>query len=54
MTFFSQYIEAAERVYVSGCVQTILDTAESNLYIVGGVVVGLAIPQVSYYMQSNI
>jgi len=40
------YIEAQSTIYTDGCVETILDVAEDNLYIVGGVAIGLAVPQI--------
>ena len=33
-------------MYTTGCVEVVLRTAEDNLYIVGGIIIGLAVPQV--------
>lgn len=40
-----QILKAKDVVYVTGCFQTIIKFAESNMYIVGGVILGIAVPQ---------
>lgn len=42
-----QIYEARELIYTEGCVNAVLGIAEENLYIIGGVAIGLAVPQVS-------
>ncbi len=42
----AQILEASEKVYTAGCVEVVLRMAEDNLYVVGGIVIGLAVPQV--------
>ena len=44
--FVLQTFEAAQIIYVDGCVEAMLDFAEDNMYILGGVALGLAVPQV--------
>ena len=46
--FIPQFIEANEKIYTDGCVQKIIDVAEDNMLIIGGITIGLAIPQVSF------
>ncbi len=35
------------KVYTTGCVDAVLAIAEDNLYVIGGVIIGLALPQVN-------
>jgi len=38
-------LSANNVIYTTGCFQTIIKFAESNMYIVGGVILGIAVPQ---------
>lgn len=41
-----KYEDASRYVYTHGCIETVLNRARSNLYAIGGVAIGLSIPQV--------
>ena len=40
------FLEAAELIYTNGCIDKLVDWIHSNLFLLGGVALGLAIPQV--------
>ena len=46
--FSFQYPEARNKIYIRGCVDAILTVSEDNLFIIGGIVLGLAVPQVNH------
>ncbi|XP_063164297.1 tetraspanin-33 [Candoia aspera] len=39
------YLEASEFIHINGCIDSLVDWMHSNLFIVGGVALGLAVPQ---------
>lgn len=41
-----QMDEAYEKVHTRGCIEAVLSKANSNLYVIGGVAIGLSVPQV--------
>ena len=43
---FIKTTEARHKVFTTGCIQAMLKKAEDNLYIIGGVAVAVALPQV--------
>ena len=49
-----QYIDAKKKIYVTGCVEAVLKKAEDNLYIVGGVALGVAVIQVSISSNTSL
>lgn len=46
------YIEAGNRIHTNGCIDKIVDWIHSNLFLLGGIALGLAIPQVEDYIPT--
>lgn len=42
------YLKAGNDIYTNGCIDKIVNWIHSNLFILGGIAMGLAIPQVTY------
>lgn len=42
------YLEASKVIYTNGCIDRLVNWIHSNLFVLGGVALGLAIPQVTY------
>lgn len=40
-------MEASKTIYVTGCLDAALKKAEDNMFIIGGVALGIVIPQVN-------
>lgn len=40
------YIEAGEHIHANGCIDKLVNWIHSNLFLLGGIALGLAIPQV--------
>lgn len=45
------YLEASKVIYTNGCIDKLVNWIHSNLFLLGGVALGLAIPQVTYPVQ---
>lgn len=41
-----EYKEAGNLIHTSGCIDTVVDWIHSNLFLLGGIALGLAVPQV--------
>lgn len=41
------YLEASKVIYTNGCIDKLVNWIHSNLFLLGGVALGLAIPQVT-------
>ncbi|CAL8405412.1 unnamed protein product [Arctogadus glacialis] len=48
------FLEAAELIHTNGCIDKLVDWIHSNLFLLGGVALGLAIPQLVGIMLSQI
>lgn len=46
-----EYLEASKVIYTNGCIDKLVNWIHSNLFLVGGVALGLAIPQVTYSLR---
>lgn len=44
-----EYSEVGNYIHVNGCIDKLVDWIHSNLFLLGGVALGLAIPQVEEY-----
>lgn len=42
------YNEPGAQIYTSGCIDKLVDWIHSNLFLLGGIAIGLAIPQVHF------
>ena len=42
-----EYVEAGDHIYTNGCIDKLVNWIHSNMFLLGGVALGLAIPQVS-------
>ena len=42
------YLEASKVIYTNGCIDRLVNWIHSNLFVLGGVALGLASPQVTY------
>lgn len=42
------YLEASKVIYTNGCIDKLVNWIHSNLFLLRGVALGLAIPQVTY------
>ncbi|XP_061815432.1 tetraspanin-33 [Nerophis lumbriciformis] len=40
-----EYIKAGDHIYTNGCIDKVVDWIHSNLFLLGGIALGLAIPQ---------
>lgn len=45
------YLEASKVIYTNGCIDKLVNWIHSNLFLLGGVALGLAIPQVTYSIR---
>lgn len=43
-----EYTKAVEFIHTNGCIDKLVDWIHSNLFLLGGIALGLAIPQVGY------
>lgn len=43
-----EYIEAGNYIHANGCIDKLVNWIHSNLFLLGGIALGLAIPQVGY------
>lgn len=41
------YLEASKVIYANGCIDKLVNWIHSNLFLLGGMALGLAIPQVT-------
>lgn len=48
------YLEAGEHIYTNGCIDKLVNWIHSNLFILGGIALGLAIPQLVGILLSQI
>lgn len=48
------YLAAGELIYTNGCIDKLVDWIHSNLFILGGIALGLAIPQLVGILLSQI
>lgn len=44
-----EYSEVGNYIHVNGCIDKLVDWIHSNLFLLGGIALGLAIPQVEEY-----
>ncbi|XP_023445919.1 tetraspanin-33 isoform X2 [Dasypus novemcinctus] len=49
-----EYLEASEVIYTNGCIDKLVNWIHSNLFLLGGVALGLAIPQLVGILLSQI
>ncbi|KAM6962296.1 tetraspanin-33 isoform 1-T1 [Tautogolabrus adspersus] len=49
-----EYIEAGEHIHTNGCIDKLVNWIHSNLFILGGIALGLAIPQLVGILLSQI
>lgn len=47
------YVEAGNHIHTNGCIDKLVNWIHSNLFLIGGIALGLAIPQVRRYVQST-
>ncbi|XP_031582434.1 tetraspanin-33 [Oreochromis aureus] len=48
------YIKVGNRIHTNGCIDKIVDWIHSNLFLLGGIALGLAIPQLAGMLLSQI
>ncbi|NWR54229.1 TSN33 protein, partial [Bucorvus abyssinicus] len=48
------YLEASAFIYTNGCIDTLVDWTHSNLFLLGGIALGLAVPQLVGILLSQI
>lgn len=48
------YLEAGKQIYTNGCIDKLVNWIHSNLFILGGIALGLAIPQLVGILLSQI
>ncbi|XP_031714630.1 tetraspanin-33 [Anarrhichthys ocellatus] len=48
------YIEAGDHIYTNGCIDKLVNWIHSNLFLLGGIALGLAIPQLVGILLSQI
>ena len=48
------YLEASKVIYTNGCIDKLVNWIHSNLFLLGGVALGLAIPQVTYPVNPQV
>jgi len=48
-----QQAEAAAIIHTNGCVDAAIQTAKDNMFLIGGVGVGIVIPQVSSFLYPS-
>lgn len=44
-----EYTEAGNYIHTNGCIDTLVNWIHSNLFLLGGIALGLSIPQVQEY-----
>ncbi|XP_040031304.1 tetraspanin-33 isoform X1 [Gasterosteus aculeatus] len=49
-----EYIEAGDHIYTNGCIDKLVNWIHSNMFLLGGVALGLAIPQLVGILLSQI
>ncbi|CAK6961411.1 tetraspanin-33 [Scomber scombrus] len=49
-----EYTEAAKHIHTNGCIDNMVDWIHSNLFLLGGIALGLAIPQLVGILLSQI
>ncbi|XP_061920900.1 tetraspanin-33 [Entelurus aequoreus] len=49
-----EYIKAGDHIYTNGCIDKLVDWIHSNLFLLGGIALGLAIPQLVGIVLSQI
>ncbi|XP_061768246.1 tetraspanin-33 [Nerophis ophidion] len=49
-----EYIKAGDYIYTNGCIDKVVDWIHSNLFLLGGIALGLAIPQLVGIVLSQI
>nr|XP_020508867.1 tetraspanin-33 isoform X1 [Labrus bergylta] len=49
-----EYVQAGDHIHTNGCIDKLVDWIHSNLFILGGVALGLAIPQLVGILLSQI
>ncbi|MEE6526236.1 hypothetical protein FKM82_026734 [Ascaphus truei] len=48
------YLQAGEFIHINGCIDRLVNWLHSNLFLLGGVALGLAIPQLVGILLSQI
>lgn len=48
-----EYNDAKEHIHTDGCIDKLVDWIHSNLFILGGIALGLAIPQVEHHAKNT-
>lgn len=46
-----EYAEAETYIYTNGCIDKLVNWIHSNMFLLGGIAMGLAIPQVGAHMD---
>lgn len=46
-----EYAEAETNIYTNGCIDKLVNWIHSNMFLLGGIAMGLAIPQVGAHMH---
>lgn len=46
-----EFVQAADHIHTNGCIDKLVNWIHSNMFLLGGVALGLAIPQVSHSAQ---
>ncbi|KAM8908638.1 tetraspanin-33 isoform 2-T2 [Spinachia spinachia] len=49
-----QYVEAGDHIYTNGCIDKLVNWIHTNMFLLGGVALGLAIPQLVGILLSQI
>lgn len=49
-----EYVEAGDNIYTNGCIDKLVNWIHSNLFLLGGIALGLAIPQLVGILLSQI
>nr|XP_057933608.1 tetraspanin-33 [Doryrhamphus excisus] len=49
-----EYVKASNYIYTNGCIDKVVDWIHSNLFLLGGIALGLAIPQLVGILLSQI
>ncbi|XP_042369647.1 tetraspanin-33-like, partial [Plectropomus leopardus] len=49
-----EFVEAGDHIYTNGCIDKLVDWIHSNLFLLGGIALGLAIPQLVGILLSQI
>lgn len=48
-----EYSEAGDYIHTNGCIDTVVNWIHSNMFLLGGIALGLAIPQVTRRMMAT-